>query len=72
MNTSTSRIHPSLKACKCGFIGTRAQLYKHFDHWKDICRELGESFVHKHGESLLLVDDPRLNVEKQLLGSITR
>ena len=51
-------LHPTLKACKCGFIGTRSALYKHFKLWKYNMTPKG--FFEEHGEVPLNEDDPRL------------
>jgi hypothetical protein len=51
-------LHPTLKKCKCGYIGTRSQLYKHFDseavkHANDAIRKIAgfeSKFTCIHGE----------------------
>jgi hypothetical protein len=54
-------LHPTLKACKCGFIGSRAQLYKHLDLVSLLYLSSDpKAFWNDHGESVLNVDDPRL------------
>jgi hypothetical protein len=54
------QLHPTLKACKCGFIGSRKMLYKHFDSTLDIWPKETKGFFNVHGEVVLNVDDPRL------------
>jgi len=50
------QLHQNLKACKCGFIGNRSKLYKHFDLAKKV---EGQLDLTKHGEVPLNEDDPR-------------
>lgn len=67
--------HPSLKACGCGFIGSKTGLYNHIDHELTRSKERGEpskDFWLLHGEVPLNVDDPRITVEKVLESSLTR
>jgi hypothetical protein len=56
-------LHPTLKACKCGFIGTRSQLYKHFNREQEPVDGLvdmdARTFFTLHGEVPLNEDDPR-------------
>jgi hypothetical protein len=57
-------LHPTLKACKCGFIGTKRNLYKHFDSQygkfgNDLMRLQSDFFIY-HGEVPLNEDDPRI------------
>jgi len=49
------QLHPTLKRCKCGFIGTRSALYKHFEPLTKL-----SDFTTKHGEVPLNEDDPRI------------
>ncbi len=63
----TPRLHPTLRACKCGFVGNRNDLY---DHMKIAERlhlftggTLKEHFM-KHGESVLNEGDPRIDEYK--------
>ena len=46
-------LHPTLKKCKCGFIGNRHALYKHFDTIKRVEGTLNMS---QHGEVPLHID----------------
>ena len=57
------QLHPTLKACKCGYIGSRAELYKHFDIVQAYFKEHGheKEFSTLHGESVLNIDDPRID-----------
>jgi hypothetical protein len=64
------KLHPTLKACACGFIGTRSQLYNHLR-----CPQLGATareFFTLHGEVPLNEDDPRLDTTIQLERSLTQ
>lgn len=66
-------LHPSLKACKCGYICTKRELYKHFDDIRRTMKALNEparEFFAGHGEVPLNVDDSRLNIESQLEKSL--
>ena len=68
------QLHPSLKACKCGYICTKRELYKHFEDIQRTMKALNEpirEFFAAHGEVPLNVDDPRLDVESQLIASLT-
>jgi len=63
------QLHPTLKACKCGMVGTRSQLYKHFDYFyrklavevatRRSDKTLNQLFFTSHGEVPLNEDDPR-------------
>lgn len=67
------QLHPTLKACKCNYIGTKRELYKHFDDTRRTMKAMGEparEFFAGHGEVPLNVDDPRLNVAAQLEQSL--
>lgn len=54
----TKLLHPTLKACHCGFIGVRNEFYKHMDaevkNYTD-----ARLFFESHGEAVLNSDDPR-------------
>ncbi len=66
-------LHPSLKKCKCGYIGTKRELYKHFDDIRRTMKAMNESareFFAGHGEVPLRTDDPKLNLESQLEASL--
>lgn len=66
-------LHPTLKKCKCHYIGTKRELYKHFDDVRRRMKVFGESareFFAGHGEVPLRCDDPKLNVEQQLSKSL--
>ena len=58
------QLHPTLKACKCGYIGNKQSLYKHFEHVRTQLQShypsQEDQFYFQHGESILNVDDPRL------------
>ena len=67
------QLHPSLKACKCGLICTKRELYKHFDDTRRTMKAFGEparEFWAGHGEVPLNVDDSRLDLETQLNESL--
>jgi hypothetical protein len=79
------KLHPTLKACKCGFIGTRGQLYIHFsDAQSKLAEELrsemgvgvatkvkfNQRYYSEHGEVVLNEDDPRLDLSEQLKESL--
>jgi len=70
-----SKLHPTLKACKCGYIGVRKDLYRHLDqvqaHYRRCEMTTGEFFA-DHGEVPLNEDDSRLNTTTQLEHSLTR
>lgn len=57
-----SKLHPTLKLCKCGFIGNRSRFYAHMDNARRLlaCHgdRLRELYV-CHGELPLNEDDPR-------------
>lgn len=69
--------HPTLKACKCGYVGSRSQLYKHFDYFhRKLAVEvatgrshqtLNQLFFATHGEVPLNEDDPKLLQYYQLI-----
>jgi hypothetical protein len=63
------KLHPTLKACKCGFIGGRTQLYNHLKH--AMLNYIGDGtpasntdawrrYFNEHGESVLNEGDPRV------------
>jgi len=57
------KLHPTLKACACGFIGTSTQLYHHFEYARsDNARRglLERAFYEDHGEVPLNEDDIRV------------
>jgi len=64
-------LHPTLKACHCGFIGTKPQFYEHMNV---LIKQYtsAKQFFTEHGESILNVDDPRLDLTTQLEKSLTR
>jgi hypothetical protein len=64
-------LHPTLKACHCGFIGTRSALYKHLDFEVKNYTNAKE-FFNQHGEAVLDVIDPRCSLEVQLEQSLTQ
>lgn len=69
----TKPLHPTLKACKCGYICTKRELYKHFDDIRRTMKAFGESpreFFAGHGEVPLNVDDSRLDLQSQLEQSL--
>jgi hypothetical protein len=57
-NMTIKKLHLTLRACKCGFIGTRTQLYKHFEVWK--LNMPTKAFFEEHGEVPFNEDDPRV------------
>ncbi len=67
--TTISRLHPTLKACECGFIGTKRAFYRHLDTTEEDYRTLGKfpDFYVDHGEVPLNEDDPRLTVREAWL-----
>lgn len=47
------KLHPTLKKCGCGFIGTKQQYQKHFDSELSATKKLGwslKAFYQLHGE----------------------
>jgi hypothetical protein len=68
--TVIKQLHPTLKACACGYIGSRTQLYKHFDTEH---KQLGSSlkFFAKHGEVPLNLGDARLAHAQQFITACT-
>ena len=60
--SKVKRLHPTLKKCACGFVGTKHELYKHFDSerkdydgvWPGF---LPKDFWTKHGEVPLNEDE---------------
>jgi hypothetical protein len=58
----TKSLHPTLKACHCGFIGSRKAFY---DHMNATVKEYTAArlFFLEHGEAVLNSDDPRLPKE---------
>jgi hypothetical protein len=52
------RLHPTFKACSCGFVGTRAQFYHHIGEWMKHYTE-PKKFFADHGEVPINEDDPR-------------
>jgi hypothetical protein len=52
-------LHPTLKACRCGFIGPRSAFYKHLD-FEVKNYTAARLFFLDHGEVPLNSDDPRL------------
>lgn len=54
------QLHPTLKKCKCGFIGKRNELYKHLDRARSAFDPNSKNFFKFHGEVPLNVDDPSI------------
>jgi hypothetical protein len=52
------KLHPTLKKCACGFIGSKHKLYKHFDETRFEGKEPVKNWFDKHGEVPCNVDDP--------------
>lgn len=74
MSSPFQPMHPTLKKCKCHYIGTKRELYKHFDDVRRRMKQFNEparEFFAGHGEVPLNVDDPKLNVEQALEASLT-
>lgn len=64
MTTPFKPLHPTLKKCKCNYIGTKRELYKHFDDTRRTMKAMGEparEFFVAHGEVPLNADDPRVS-----------
>lgn len=62
-NSPFQPLHPTLKKCACGYIGTKRELYKHFDDVKRMLTAHGEpmrEFLVCHGEVPLRPNDPKL------------
>lgn len=57
-------LHPTLKACKCGKIFTRVELYKHIDREYNPRNADHTQFWANHGEVPLRADDPRVPTTK--------
>jgi hypothetical protein len=53
------QLHPTLKACKCGFIGTKTEFYNHMNETVKQYTAARQFFT-EHGEAVLNFDDPRL------------
>jgi hypothetical protein len=68
------KLHPTLKACKCGFMGSRTGLYNHLKQTeRNVVKIMGYSwsdYYAKHGEVPLNEDDPRTKVGEQLKESL--
>jgi hypothetical protein len=54
------QLHPTLKACKCGLIASRTELYKHFDATRFSDGQPVKGWFDMHGEVPLNMDDLRL------------
>jgi len=68
-------LHPTLRKCKCHYIGTKRELYKHWDDVRRRMKQFDEparEFFAGHGEVPLFVDDPKLDVEQQLEASLAQ
>ncbi len=69
-------LHPSLKACKCGYVGTRSELYRHLAQANNgIVKLSNAEFFGRHGEVPLNADDPRVgltSLEQQLAESLNQ
>lgn len=62
MNHQIKHLHPTLKACKCGFVGTRTGLLNHMGNQRRQLKLHGDSpreFYVLHGEVPLNEGDPR-------------
>jgi hypothetical protein len=57
-------LHPTLKACKCGYIGSRSMFYKHMDAEVTNYTSAQQFFIN-HGEAVLNIDDPRVATTPQ-------
>jgi hypothetical protein len=66
MNHNRS-LHPTLKACKCGKVFTRSQLYRHFGALLAYYKQHGNQAAYPtmHGEVPLFVGDPRVPTRKE-------
>lgn len=66
-------LHPTLKACKCGMIGTKTQFYSHMDQWGKLYEESKlPNFWKDHGEVPINADDPRTQLSAQLAVMVER
>jgi hypothetical protein len=59
------KLHPTLKICRCGFIGTSSAFHNHMEvQERELVHRTGRmsicAFFERHGESLLYEDDERL------------
>jgi hypothetical protein len=52
------RLHPTFKACSCGFVGTKTQFYRHIGEWMKQYTD-SKKFFKDHGEVPINEDDPR-------------
>lgn len=55
------KLHPTLKKCLCGQVGTKSQFLRHMEYEREQSRRRGEHcvvFWKKHGEIPLNVGDP--------------
>jgi hypothetical protein len=69
------QLHPTLKKCRCHYIGTKRELYKHFDQVRRRMKVFGEpprEFFVAHGEVPLNTDDPKLDLVAQLEASLAQ
>lgn len=66
-------LHPTLRACHCGFIGTKTQFYSHMDSWQKLYKDGGlPNFWKDHGEVPINADDPRTQLSAQLAVMLER
>jgi len=53
------RLHPTIKGCRCGFIGTKTQLYNHLGEWTKHYKTSKEFFA-EHSEVPINENDPKV------------
>jgi hypothetical protein len=66
-----AKLHPTLKACSCGFIGSKSQYWKHYETRMTEFDSIRDFYKH-HGEVPLNEDDPRVQVVDQLKRSLEK
>jgi hypothetical protein len=54
------KLHPTLKKCACGWIGTKTGFYDHIDDAEASEDSSAKEFWTKHGEVPCNVDDPEV------------
>ena len=59
------RLHPTFRACRCGFVGTKTQFYNHMGEWTKHFSN-AKAFFAEHGEVPINEDDPRTQLSAGL------
>lgn len=63
------RLHPTFRACSCGFVGTKTQFYNHMGEWVKQYTD-AKAFFADHGEVPINEDDPRTQLSSALAASL--